>query len=119
MIMSSVEEVYRLSREFYEEIILPTPKNERDSLILKINEFLAKRASLLKKMESPYSAEETQLGKQIIDYNEKIQEKLTAIKQEIHQDILITKNKKKNAAKYINPYENLINDGIYYDKKSY
>lgn len=117
--MSIVEEVYNISREFYEEIILPTPKNERDSLILKINEFFEKRAPLLKKLVGPYSADEKQMGEQLIEYDRRILEKMASIKQEIHQDILITKNKKKNAAKYINPYENLINDGIYYDKKSY
>ena len=116
--MSVVQDVFNLSREFYEEVSKPSPKNERDSLILKINEFLAKREILLKEMKGPYTPEEQQLGKQMIEYEQKIQTILQSIKQEIQQDFLAAKNKKKHAPKYINPYTDVFNEGAYYDKKN-
>lgn len=116
--MSVVHEVFNLSRNFLEELSKPSSKNERDSLILKINKFLVKREALLKEMKGPYNPEEQQLGKDMIEFEKKLHEKFATIKLEIQQDFLAAKNKKKNTPKYINPYTNVFNEGAYYDKRN-
>jgi flagellar protein FliT len=83
---------------------------------MKIQEFLVKREDLLKKVNGPYIPEEQQIGKQIMQYNQMIQDKLKSIKLEIQQDLITTKNQKRNTPKYMNPYP-IINDGIFYDKR--
>jgi flagellar protein FliT len=115
--MSVVQEVYQLSKEFYDLISNPVLKKDRDSLILKINELLFKRETLLKEMNGPYSLEEQQMGKQIMEYDQKIQDKLKSIKLEIQKDFLIAKNQKRNTPKYMAPYPTT-NDGIFYDKRN-
>lgn len=115
--MNTVLNVFRLCRGFYEEICKPVSKSDRDRLLLKIDEFLAKREVLLKEMKGPYSLEEQKLGKQIIEYDQKIQEMFKSIKQEIQKDIVTTKSQKRNTPKYISPYP-ITNDGIYYDKRN-
>ncbi len=116
--MSAVENVFHLNREFLEEMSKPSSKNDRDSLILKINEFLAKREILLKDMKGPYTAEEKQLGLQMIEDEQKIHALLYSLKSEIQQDFSSAKNIKKNAPKYINPYSNMFTEGAYYDKRN-
>lgn len=116
--MSVVHDVYNLTRSFLEEISKPSPKNERDHLILKINEFLAKREILLKDMKGPYNPEEQYLGKEMIEFEKKLHETFASIKLEIQQDFLTAKNKKKNTPKYINPYTNVFTEGAYLDKRN-
>jgi flagellar protein FliT len=116
--MSVVHEVYNLTGSFLEEISKPSPKNERDTVILKINEFLAKREILLKEMKGPYNPEEQQLGNEMIEFEKKLHEVFTSIKLEIQKDFLAAKNKKKHTPKYINPYTNVFNEGAYLDKRN-
>ncbi|MDP4085188.1 MAG: hypothetical protein Q8934_11320 [Bacillota bacterium] len=114
--MNVVQRAFQMSQEFYEEMNKPFPKSERDQLILKIQGFLSKREDLLKEMKGPYTPEEQQLGKQIIQYNQLIQEKFKFIQEEIKHDFLTTKNQKRNTPKYMNPYP-VVNDGVFYDKR--
>jgi flagellar protein FliT len=116
--MSVVHDLYNLTRDFLEEIRKSYQKNERDSLILKINKFLAKREILLKEMKGPYTPEEKLLGNQLIEFDQKLQDIFRSIKLEIQQDFLAAKNKKKHTPKYINPYTNVFNEGAYYDKRN-
>ena len=116
--MSVVHDIHNLTRSFLEELRGPFPKDERDNVILKINEFLAKREILLKEMKGPYNPDELQLGKEMIEYEKKLHEIFATIKLEIQQDFLAAKNKKKNTPKYINPYTNVFNEGAYYDKRN-
>jgi flagellar protein FliT len=116
--MSVVHEVHNLTRLFLEELSKPFPKDERDNVISKVNEFLAKREMLLKDMKGPYTPEEQQLGLEMIEFEKKLHEKFASIKLEIQQDFLAAKNKKKNTPKYINPYTNIFNEGAYLDKRN-
>jgi flagellar protein FliT len=118
MIMSVVHEVFNLSRDFLEELSKPSQKNERDNVILKINEFLAKREIFLKEMKGPYNYEEQRMGKEMIELEKKLHEIFATVKLEIQQDFLAAKNKKKHTPKYINPYTNVFNEGAYYDKRN-
>lgn len=116
--MSVVHDIFNLSREFLDEMNKPSPKNERDNLILKINQFLAKRELLIKEMKGPYTPVEQLLGKQMIEIDQNLQGIFQSIKQEIQQDFLAAKNKKKHTPKYINPYTNVFNEGAYLDKRN-
>lgn len=115
--MNTLQELLSLNKELYNEISKPSPKNERDQLISKINEFLKKREGLIKSLQESYSFEEKLLGKEIIAYDRKIQEKFNAIKQEIKQDFITAKNQKRNTSKYISPYKSTITNGVFMDKR--
>lgn len=95
----------------------PCPKNEREQLLSKINEFLAKREALIKSLPGRYSDEEKLLGQQILEYDMKIQEKFNAIKLEIQQDFILVRSHKKNTTKYINPYGSTQINGVFLDKR--
>jgi flagellar protein FliT len=116
--MSVVHDVHNLTLTFLEELSKPFPKDERDNVIIKINEFLVKREILLKEMKGPYSLEEQKLGKEMIELEKRFHEIFATIKLEIQKDFLAAKNKKKNTPKYINPYTNVFNEGAYYDKRN-
>lgn len=115
--MSTVHELLCLSEEFYKEMNQPCSSNERDSVIKKIKEFLALREEHLKNLTGPFSDEDQRVGELILAYDAKIQAKFNDLNQSIKEDLLTVKNQKRNTPKYINPYESMYVNGVFYDKR--
>jgi flagellar protein FliT len=115
-LLSPVQELLNLSKEFYGEINEPFQKNERDVAISKIKEFLLKRDGLIKKLVGPHTTEERLLGEQVLVYDHKIEAKFKALKQEISEDLLTLRKQKKSTSKFINPYQSTFVNGVFLDK---
>lgn len=90
---------------------------DRDEKINQVETALEKREQLLQRMAGPYSEEEKQLGQQLIQLNQKLTEILTMEKMLIQKDIKDLSVKKESNDKYVNPYQNISTDGMFYDKK--
>jgi flagellar protein FliT len=116
--VAAIKEFYQISKELYADIDKPVESKDRDHVIAKIQSFLSKREALLSDIKSPLTPEEKQIGQEALELNERIQAKMQAIKLEIQRDIVTVKNQKKNAPKYINPYQSLQRGGILYDKRN-
>ncbi|MED1204385.1 hypothetical protein [Heyndrickxia acidicola] len=115
--MAAIKEFYQISKELYAEIDKPVESKDRDQVIAKIQSFLSRREALLSDIKGPFTSEEKQMGQEALELNKRIQDKMQAIKLDIQKDILTVKNQKKNAPKYINPYQSLQRGGILYDKR--
>lgn len=115
--MGAVHECAILTKRLYELVLRGDKNQDRDAIIGKVESLLHEREQLLPAITPPFTEEEKQLGRKIVEMNKTIDKGLKKIKTEIQADIAGTKKKKTSAQKYVNPYESLVTDGIYYDKK--
>jgi flagellar protein FliT len=112
-----VSQLFAITKELYELLHQPNSKDQRDEIISAIRLSLNQRDSLIQQLQPPYSEKEQELARQIITLNEKINEKLQLLKQQIQQDLKVIKQKKAANQNYMNPYQPLTIDGMFYDKK--
>jgi flagellar protein FliT len=115
--VSIVSQLFNVTKELYELLEQPTRKEKRDETIEEIRRLLSQRDVLIQQLQPPYSEEEKKLGMQLVSLNEVINEKLQQLKQQIQQDLNMMKQKKMANRKYMNAYQSLAIDGMFYDKK--
>lgn len=116
--MGAVLECARLTKQLYDLVHNSDEKKDRDRLIQQIDRLLDQREQLLPEIAPPFSEKEKKLGRAIMQMNQTIDVKLQKIKSQIEQDIVDAKKTKTSVQKYVNPYESLQTDGVYYDKKN-
>ncbi|MET3317737.1 UNVERIFIED_ORG: flagellar protein FliT [Peribacillus simplex] len=109
-------------QHFYEATnhLLFTLENEqdRDRKIEKVEALLEEREKLMAGIQPPFSDSEKDLGKKLIELNEKVSQLLEEQKVEIQRDIKQLSLKKESTNKYVNPYQSLSTDGVFYDKRN-
>ncbi|WP_144478035.1 flagellar protein FliT [Cytobacillus oceanisediminis] len=113
--MSAVKKFHEATTELIH--ILQNSQGELDEKISKVEEFLDRRDELVKEISPPYTLEESELGKQIIQLNARLEQLLKAEKGSIQKDIKNLQAKKQSNTKYVNPYQSLSTDGMFYDKR--
>ena len=114
--MSRVQECYDLTEKLARLVKSPFEK-PRDEVITEVEELLEERQKVMGEMKGPYSEEEKELGRQIVQWNTEIEKGMTNIRTDIKRTINSVSKKKTTAKKYTNPYESLQYDGMFYDKK--
>lgn len=115
--MGAVHDCAILTKRLYELVLQGDKNQDRDQIISNIEGLLAQRERLLPAITPPFTDKEKQLGRKIVEMNKVIDRGLKKIKTGIEADIAGTKKKKTSAQKYVNPYESLVTDGVYYDRK--
>ncbi|MGE7183726.1 flagellar protein FliT [Peribacillus sp. NPDC006672] len=109
-------------QNFYEATnqLLSTLENDqdRDRKIEKVEALLEEREKSMAGIQPPFSDSEQELGKKLIELNEKVSQLLEEQKVEIQRDIKQLSVKKESSNKYTNPYESLSIDGMFYDKRN-
>ncbi|WP_163099282.1 flagellar protein FliT [Peribacillus alkalitolerans] len=105
----------RVTEELIE--LLQNKELDRDVVIDKVDELLGRRDDFLKEIVPPYSSEEIITGKNLIELEKQINPLLQGMKISIKKDISDLSVKKQGNQKYINPYNNLMTDGVFYDKR--
>ncbi|TCN26753.1 flagellar protein FliT [Mesobacillus foraminis] len=113
--MSAVRQVYQLTLQLIE--VLQKDFN-RDQKITLVEELLQKREEAMKGMVAPYTDEEKQLGKKLIELNSLLDRLLASEKNDIQKDLKELNVKKESSNKYVNPYQSLAVDGMFYDKRN-
>lgn len=115
--MSTVQQLLDVSQQLYDHLNHSIENVDRDEYIDTITQLLDKRQSLIDNLSGEYSEEEKKLGKQIIQLNEiisqRLQEKLRFFKQELE----VFQQNKRRREQYANPYKHMSIDGMYFDKK--
>ncbi|RDI40111.1 flagellar assembly protein FliT [Falsibacillus pallidus] len=114
--MSAVLQCFVVTKKLY-ELTQEDIDSNREETISEIEKLLEEREVLLPKILPPFSADEEKMGKQMLLWNEAINEKLLLIKRLINKDINGLEKKKTTAKRYSNPYENMNFDGMFYDKR--
>jgi flagellar protein FliT len=108
--------------QFYEQtvelIAILESADERDGKISRVEALLDERESLMKEMVPPFSPAEIEVGKKLVQLNSRLMQLLQSEKILIQKDIKNLQAKKESNNKYVNPYENLSTDGVFYDKRN-
>ncbi|MRG84772.1 hypothetical protein [Salinibacillus xinjiangensis] len=117
--MSAVKQLHEMTTEFFQLTTKRTEQNDRDQLLGDIMKYLDTREELIKKVKSPYTDEETRLGKEIVSMDEQIQASLQDILTQLKGSMKQVQNQKRNNTKYMNPYQNVSTvDGMFFDKRN-
>ena len=98
--------------------LLKEDKRGRDGRVEEIQSFLDRREELLKEIQPPFTQQEKELGKQLVELDRLVKPLLQKQMQEIQKDIKQLHMKKESNQKYTNPYESMPVDGLFYDKKN-
>jgi flagellar protein FliT len=113
--VSAVKHFHQLTIELIR--LLEHRHAERDQKINMVGELLDQREDLMREIVPPYTPEEAELGKRIVQLNAKLDQLLKTEKISIQKDIKNLQAKKESNTKYVNPYQNLSTDGMFYDKR--
>jgi flagellar protein FliT len=116
--MSVAEECHRKTKELY-DLVQSESFNDsvRDDVIERLDQLLDERQLLLDQFKPPFSDDEKKMGLEILEWNRVIESKLSSFQQAIQRDINGLSKKKSSVNKYVNPYESMQHDGMFYDKK--
>ncbi|KWW20839.1 flagellar protein [Peribacillus simplex] len=90
---------------------------EREDKIERITELIDRRDEVIAQIKPPFTAAEQQVGRRTMLLNQQVDSLLKLQKQEIQRDIQEINKKKNSSNKYMNPYESLSIDGMFYDKR--
>lgn len=90
---------------------------ERDVQMEEIQALLDQREDLLKSIKPPFSQQEQELGKELVELNQQVEHLLQIKKHDIQHDLKQLQIQRESNHKYTNPYESLAIDGIFYDKR--
>ncbi|GAA5415646.1 hypothetical protein Pryu01_00677 [Paraliobacillus ryukyuensis] len=115
-----MNQLYDLTKNLFFLLDKSVSKNltEREQTIQKVTESLEKREILLSQIKPPYTDEEKRVGAELIPLEQKIQQRLTLLFNNLKSDMKNVKKQKSSNQKYINPYQSLAHfDGSYLDKK--
>lgn len=96
---------------------LKQEKWDRDEKISKVQSLLNRRDELLKLIQPPFTPQEKEVGKRLVELDQQVKLLLGKHKKDIMQDIKRAKMKKQSNQKYTNPYESMGVDGIFFDKQ--
>ncbi|WHX40214.1 flagellar protein FliT [Mesobacillus sp. AQ2] len=113
--MSSIKQFYKLTTELIQ--FLEKSEEERDEKITHVEDLLNQREYIMKDINPPYTTEETELGKEIVKLNTKLARLLQDEKASVQKDIKDLQIKKNSNTRYVNPYQSLSTDGMFYDKR--
>ncbi|OXT16887.1 flagellar protein FliT [Bacillus sp. OG2] len=113
--MSAVERLYALTAGLIDRL---EQGSDRDERIVWIEAALEEREQLMKEMQPPYSEDEKILGKKLLSLNIRLSQLLQKEKSLIQKDINGLSIKKESNNKYMNPYQSLATDGMFYDKRN-
>lgn len=114
-LVSAINEFYKVTVELVR--LLENSQVERDVKILQVEALMAQRETLMSRIFPPYTQEETEVGRNLIQLNAKVEQLLLKEKISIQKDIKALQFKKESSSKYANPYQGFSSDGMFYDKR--
>ncbi|RKQ35571.1 flagellar protein FliT [Oceanobacillus halophilus] len=116
--MNPVQKIYDITVEMKNLLDKDIPSNQREDSINKVHELLHARAKCMEQLESPFTEEEKEIGKELVTLNKDIQTMMNKLSTELKSEMKQVKRQKKTNQSYINPYRNVqVMDGMYMDKK--
>ncbi|PAV31022.1 flagellar protein FliT [Virgibacillus profundi] len=116
--MNRLQVLYDVSLQLNKVLDQDITEKNRETVIEQINELIDKRGIHLETITSPYTENEKQLGKKIVQLNNEIQEKMQQLFDELKSEMKQVKKQKKSNRTYSNPYENIqAMDGMFLDSK--
>lgn len=117
--MGRLEELLEMTTEMVDVLEQYEKQSiDRSTTIEKMTTLIERRDEIMNELKPPYTDEEMEIGKKVIELNEQITEKMEQIYKLVKEDMSKVKKKKAYNPSYINPYGNLrTTDGLYIDSK--
>ncbi|MUV39064.1 Flagellar protein FliT [Lentibacillus sp. JNUCC-1] len=93
-------------------------KQSREQLIDEMNQLVEERGRIMSHIQPPFTEEEKQIGKQVVELNQSIKVEMDQLFAELKTEMKQIKQLKKNNQSYTNPYQNVQTmDGMFMDSK--
>lgn len=99
-------------------VLEQSSKEKRDEMIGQVNELLSQRDEVLANIAPPFSDDEIVIGRSTVELNKKLAILMKTEKNEIQRALKQLSVKKESSDKYVNPYQDMMGDGMFYDKKN-
>lgn len=115
--MDAVKTFHDLTEQLL-AVLEQSSKEKRDETIARVNELLSQRDEVLANIAPPFSDEEIVIGRSTVELNKKLAILMKTEKNEIQRDLKQLSVKKESSDKYVNPYQDMMGDGMFYDKKN-
>ena len=115
--MSALDKYYQLTMDAIEFLSDLSWENDREQIISRLDDIIGIREMLQKDIHLPFTEEEKRLGKECVKLNEELAKLMVKRRAEVAQSIKLVREQKQHNYKYANPYEAMVTDGIYYDKR--
>jgi len=117
-LVSIVKDYYQTTVELI-KLLENEQSNDRDGKIAGVEELLEKREGFMKGMKPPFSQEDQEIGKRLVELEKQLARLLAVEKESIKRDMQTLQKKKQSQTKYHNPYDSLPTaDGVFYDKRN-
>ncbi len=92
-------------------------EDKRDDTIAEIEKLLEEREQLQSSIQPPFTEEENSFGKNLLENEENLKEKLQLFMKDIRLNISEQQKKKVSINAYMDPYSQVNRDGTFYDTK--
>lgn len=115
--MEAVKMFHELTEQLL-AVLEESSKEKRDETIGLVHELLRQRDEVLANISPPFSAEDTVIGRNTVVLNKRLTRLMDAEKTAIQRDLKQLSMKKESSDKYVNPYQDVMGDGMFYDKKN-
>ncbi|MFT8321002.1 MAG: flagellar protein FliT [Bacillus sp. (in: firmicutes)] len=113
--MEAIKQCYTITASLIRVLKEDTDKEE---FIPKVEELLNQRQACLTLLSPPQTGREKQLGKALLQQDEELLQLMNEEKNNIQQELKKLKIKKASNQKYVNPYQSLQTDGVFYDRRN-
>ena len=115
--MSALGEYYRVTKDAIEVLSEMSWEKDRENAISRLDDIIGIREKLQQDIQPPFTDEEKQLGELCVKLNEELAKIMAKRRMEVARDMKLVRKQKQHNHKYANPYEAILTDGIYYDKR--
>lgn len=115
--MDAVKKFHDLTEQLL-IVLEQSSKEKRDGTIVQVNELLRQRDEVLANIAPPFSDDEAVIGRSTVELNKKLAGLMKTEKDAIQRDLKQLSMKKESSDKYVNPYQDVMGDGMFYDKKN-
>lgn len=110
--MEALKRCYAITNELVELL-----KGELEVDTEKVNQLLDQRQACLTLLTPSTTETEKKIGQALLQQDKELVALLQKEKQSIQKEIRSLEYKKKSNQKYVNPYQALQTDGMFYDKR--
>lgn len=116
--MNRLEKLYQITCQLKELLDQDVTAKNREEIIQQMTELIDQRGELMKSISPPYTKEESEMGRKVLELNGFIQEKMNALFNELKLEMKQVKQQRQSKQRYVNPYQDVqVMDGMFLDSK--
>ncbi len=115
--INALREYYLVTKDAIEALSDVSWKKDREKAMSKLDDIIMIREHLQKDIQPPFTDEEKQLGESCVKLNDELTKAMAKRRMELARDLKVVREQKQHNQKYANPYEAMLTDGVYYDKR--